>query len=182
MRQPSPAARTAFLALAALLVATACAGFPNPLQTPVPRDGLHPNDPVQPVQPPPAVPADPAKVDELQRHRAVWEGVRIRDYSMTVIYGCVCVLAGRPIKMTVAGGQLVSATDDGEAIDLDQLTGFPATVDALFDYAARNANAGKIEFAWDERIGIPTAVGVDPDLETFDDEIRIGILDFSPRP
>jgi hypothetical protein len=101
---------------------------------------------------------------------------------MTIMYGCACDLAGRPIDVTVAGGQLVAATDAGEPLDLERLTGFPATVDALFDYAARNANAGKIEFAWDDRTGIPTAVGIDPDLAARDDEIRIAILEFSPPP
>jgi hypothetical protein len=84
--------------------------------------------------------------------------------------------------VTVADAKLVSATDAGVALDLDRLTGFPATVDALFDYAERNANAGKIEFAWDDQLGLLTAIGIDPDLQARDDEVRIAILDFSVAP
>ena len=160
----------------------ACQGLPNPLATPMPPDALHPEGQAPLFVAPNAAPADPVKVGELDRHRTLWESFRIHDYSMTVIYGCECALAGRPIDVTVTGGQLVSATDGGKPFDLERLTGFPATVDALFDYAARNANAGKIEFAWDDRLGMPTAVGVDPDLTARDDEIRIAILEFSPAP
>ena len=152
---------------------------PNPLETPVPPDALHPNVPA-PVQPPAVVPPDPAKIGELERHRALWDQLGVGDYTMTVIYGCECALAGRPVTVKVANRQLVAATVAGQALDPAALTGFPATVDALFDYAARFSNAGKIEFKWDERSGIPTAVGVDPDLQTLDDEIRIAITDFRP--
>jgi hypothetical protein len=155
--------------------------LPNPLATPVAPDALHPNGPLD-VLPVDQAPADPAKVGEVERHRAVWNSLRLRDYSMTIMFGCECALAGRPIDVKVAGGQLVAATDAGEPLDLERLNGFPATVDALFEYAARNANAGKIEFAWDDRLGIPTAVGVDPHLAARDDEIRIAILEFSPAP
>lgn len=62
------------------------------------------------------------------------------------------------------------------------MTGFPATINALYAYAENNANAGKLEFAWDEQHGIPTAIGVDPDLAARDDEIRIAVTEFSPAP
>jgi hypothetical protein len=162
-----------------VLTVSACGVVPNPLETPVPPDALHPNVPA-PVEPPMAVPADPAKIGELERHRALWDQLGVGDYTMTVIYGCECALAGRPVTVTVANRQLVGAVVGGKALDLGALTGFPATVDALFDYAARFSNAGKIEFKWDERSGIPIAVGVDPDLRALDDEIRIAITDFRP--
>jgi len=71
----------------------------------------------------------------------------------------------------------VAAADDaGKVVDVDALTGFPATVDALFAYADRFADAGKIEFAWDEQLGFPTAIGIDPDLAARDDEVRIAVM------
>jgi Family of unknown function (DUF6174) len=184
MRRLGRRARSASLALAlvAAAVVAGCGAIPNPVATPVPPDALHPNVPIPVVPPPAAVPADPATIPDLARHRATWRSLGIGDYAMTVIYGCECGLAGRPIDVTVQGGRLVSATDAGQAMTLDQLTGFPATVDALFDYAERNAGAGKIEFAWDPQFGIPTALGVDPDLQARDDEIRIAILRFTPVP
>ena len=178
---PSMPRTIRLMVLLPLLIAIAgCAGLPSPFPTPVPPDALHPNAPPA-VAPRPAVaPVDPVKVGELQRNRATWEALRIGDYSMTVIYGCECALAGRPIDITVRAGRLVGAIDAGNALALDRLTGFPATIDALFEYAERNATAGKVEFKWDPKFGIPTALGVDPDLKARDDEIRIAILEFRP--
>ena len=171
--------RAVFLVVAAV-VALACSGFPNPLATPVPPDGLHPKQPVPVVDPANPAPVDTEKVGELARHRAIWNAVQLRDYSLTLVYGCDCALAGRPIVVTVADGQVVKATDAGADVPLDDLTGFPATVDALFAYAERNANAGKIEMAWDEQRGYPTAIGVDPDLQARDDEVRIAVIELQP--
>ena len=60
------------------------------------------------------------------------------------------------------------------------LVGFPATVDQLFEYAQRNAGAGKVELKYDETLGYPTALGVDPDVEVRDDSIRIAVLELAP--
>ena len=168
-------------ALAALAVALAgCGSIPNPLGTAVPPDGLHPRAALQGVQPTAAALADPAKLDELQRHRVAWTAAGIDDYTMTVIYGCECGLAGRPIDVTVKDGRLALAREAGKDLDPAILTGFPATVDALFAYGDRFANAGKIEFAWDRRFDFPVAIGVDPDLGARDDEVRIAVTAFSP--
>jgi hypothetical protein len=169
---------SALVLIAVSLVA--CSGLPNVLPTPVPPDALHPNAPPPAVPPPAVVPPDPAKVGELQRNRATWEALRIADYSMTLIFGCECALGGRAVTVTVRDGHVVAAKDDRGELPLDRLLGFPATIDGLFDYAEQNANAAKLEFKWDPQLGIPVAVGVDPDLTTIDDEIRIAVLDFRP--
>ena len=170
----------AVLLLVAVAVPLGCADLPNPLATPVPPDGLHPKQALPVVDPANPAPVDPRKVDEVERNRATWNALRIRDYSLTLVYGCECGLAGRPIVVTVTNGQVVKATDAGADLALDGLIGFPATVDALFAYAERNANAGKIELAWDELRGFPTAIGVDPDLQARDDEVRIAIIELEP--
>ena len=171
----------ALLALAAVSLA-ACGSVPNLLASSVPPDALHPRAALQPAQPTAVAPADPAKRNDLEAHREAWTAAGIDDYTMTVIYGCECGLAGRPIDVTVKGGQLVSAHESGAALDPAILTGLPATVDALFAYGDRFANAGKIEFAWDRRFDFPTAIGVDPDLAARDDEVRIAGTGFKPLP
>lgn len=180
--RPARARRFAIggLAAAVSVVVAGCGSVPF-LATPVPPDALHPAPPAIVAQRTAAPPADPVKVGELDRHRQQWDATGIRDYSMTVIYGCECALAGRPITVQVVGGQLAAASSEsGAAVPLDTLTGFPATVDALFAYGERFANAGKIEFAWDDHLGYPTAIGVDPNLEARDDEVRIAVLDLTP--
>ena len=91
--------RAGILTIAILLIVAGCASIPNPLEAPPPPDALHPNVPAPAVLPPDAPSADPVKVGELARHRAIWESRQIGGYSMTVIYGCVCALAGHPIEV-----------------------------------------------------------------------------------
>ena len=69
---------------------------------------------------------------------------------------------------------------DGKALPVESLVGFPATVEQLFDYADRNAGAGKIELKYDDRLGYPTALGVDSGLDARDDEIRIAVVELAP--
>jgi hypothetical protein len=132
------------------------------------------------VDPANPAPVDPRTVGDLARHRAIWDALQVGDYSLTLLFGCDCGLAGRPIVVTVTNGQVAKATDAGADLPLDHLIGFPATVDALFAYAERNANAGKIELAWDEQRGFPTAIGVDPDLQARDDEVRVAVIKLEP--
>jgi hypothetical protein len=54
------------------------------------------------------------------------------------------------------------------------------SIDELFDYADRNAGAGKMELAYDEQLGYPVALGVDPDLNARDDEIRVAVARLVP--
>jgi hypothetical protein len=180
------------LRLAALLLAAAgalvagCSTVPNPLATAAPPDALHPNSAVPaPVeqgglQPTPAPSAIDAKLAEVQRRRATWDRAGILSYRLRLIFGCQCALGGKTVDVTVRRGEIVDATVDGQPLDLAGLVGVPATVDQLFDYAERNAGAGKEELKYDETFGYPLALGVDPDLNARDDEIRIAVLELAP--
>ncbi len=42
------------------------------------------------------------------------------------------------------------------------------------------ANAGKLELKYDEHLGYPLAVGVDPDVEARDDSVRIVVTRLVP--
>jgi hypothetical protein len=160
----------------ALLVA-GCGDLPNPLATRPPPDALHPNQPIA-IAPTPV--PKPEKLAELDRQRAIWKRAGIGDYAIQLVYGCECGLGGQTVDVTVRGGTITEASTNGQPLDLGRLTGFPATVDQLFDYAERNAGAGKVELAYDKVLGYPTALGVDPDLRALDDEIRIAVLEVVP--
>jgi hypothetical protein len=163
--------------LATAWLVAGCTALPNPLATPVPPDALHPNPPPQPAAAPTPV---PAKLTELQRQRDVWRRAGLANYQVRILYGCQCELGGKTVDVTVRGGEVAAASIEGTALDLDRLAGFPATVDQLFDYAERNAGAGKDELKYDRVLGYPLALGVDPDTDARDDEIRIVILELAP--
>ena len=82
--------------------------------------------------------------------------------------------------MTVVDGAVTDATVDGRSLSADQRLGYPMSVDELFDYADRNASAGKLELKYDDHLGYPVALGVDPDLAARDDEIRVAVTKLVP--
>ena len=77
-------------------------------------------------------------------------------------------------------GKVDELSMDGNVLDDHERLDYPLTVDELFDYAARMANAGKLELKYDEHLGYPLAVGVDPDVEARDDSVRIVVTRLVP--
>jgi hypothetical protein len=185
---PSPAnhaapagSRIVVAVLAAASLLAGCGSLPNPLATPTPPDGLHPRPPAQPAVEPTAVPTPvPEKLTELQRQRQVWTRTGVASYRLRMLFGCQCELGGKTVDVTVDRGKVSAASVDGTPLGLDHLVGVPATIDQLFDYAERNAGAGKDELKYDRLLGYPVALGIDPDTNARDDEIRIAILELTP--
>ena len=181
LRRAIPFLAFPILAFVLAIVVAACGtAIPNPLATPTPPDALHPNQPPVVAIAPTAVP-DPTKLDEVARQRAIWTQAGIRTYRLTLLFGCECGLgAGKPVEVTVVDGAVTDASVNGQPLSDDERTGYPMTIDELFDYADRNASAGKLELAYDEHLGYPVALGVDPDLAARDDEIRVAVTRFVP--
>ena len=181
-----PTLLTALLAIAVATAAAGCSALPNPLASPTPPDALHPKPPAPApieqggVQPTPAPSAVDVRLTELQRRRAAWDGAGIQSYRIRLLFGCQCGLGGKTVDVTVRHGSIADASVDGQPLDLARLVGVPATVEQLFDYAERNAGAGKDELKYDATLGYPMALGVDPDLNARDDEIRIVVLELAP--
>jgi hypothetical protein len=154
MLNPIRAGRLLPWPLLALLLA-GCAALPNPLGSPAPPDALHPNP-----RPPAVAPT--------------------ANYGIRLLFGCACELGGKTVDVTVRQEAVTAASIDGVPYGLDHLVGIPVTVDQLFDYAERNAGAGKDELTYDPVLGYPTALGIDPDTNARDDEIRIAVLELAP--
>ena len=173
LRRAIPFLAFPLIAFALAFLVSGCGTLPNPLATATPPDALHPNQPVAVV--PTAIP-DPTKLDEVSRQRAIWAQSGIHSYKLTLIFGCECLLGGgQPVEVTVVDGKVAEAFVGGQPLSDADRTGYPMSVDELFDYADRNASAGKLELKYDDHLGYPTALGVDPDLAARDDEIRIAV-------
>ena len=163
----------------ALLVA-GCGAIPNPLVTPTPPDALHPKPPIA-VAPTEAPSPDPTKLDEVARQRAISMHQRIHNSRLTLLFGCECGLGGgNPVEVKVMDDAVAGATVRGQVLSDDERTGYPMSIDELYDYADRNAAAGKLELKYDEQRGYPTALGVDPEPEARDDEVRIVVTKLVP--
>lgn len=167
-------------AIALAIVASGCGAIPNPLATATPPDALHPNPPVAAVRTATPTP-DPTKLDEVAKQRAIWAQQGIHTYRLTLLFGCECGLGGgNPVEVTVVDDAVTGATVGGQPLSGDQRMGYPMSIDELFDYADRNAGAGKLELKYDEHLGYPVALGVDPDLNARDDEIRVAVAKLVP--
>ena len=178
LRRAIPFLAFPLVAFVLAFLVSGCGSLPNPLATIAPPDALHPAQPIDVV--PTAIP-DPTKLDELGRQRAIWAQSGIHSYKLTMLFGCECLLGGgKPVEVTVVDGKVMEAFVGGQPLTDDQRTGFPMSVDELFDYAGRNASAGKLELKYDGTLGYPTALGVDPDLAARDDEIRIAVTQLVP--
>ena len=165
---------------AVLTLFGACSALPNPLATPAPPDALHPKPPPVAVVATPTPTANPDKVTELDRQRAIWAQSGILSYRIRLIYGCQCPLAGKFVDVTVRRGAIADASMDGQPLPVDSLIGFPATVDQLV--RLRRSQRGRRQDRAQVRrsAGYPTALGVDPDLDARDDEIRVAVVELAP--
>ena len=80
---------------------------------------------------------------------------------MSIKIGCECVYQGRRFDLTIADGD-VTVMSGGRRLDIDDLEGVPLTVEALFDFAATWATFQRSHAAFDDDLGYPTRVAVDP--------------------
>ena len=178
LRRAIPFLAFPLIAFVLAFLVSGCGTLPNPLATATPPDALHPQQPIAVA--PTAVP-DPTKLDEVARQRAIWAQSGIHSYKLTLLFGCECLLGGgKPVEATVIDGKVVEAFVDGQPLSDAERTGYPMSVEELFDYADRNASAGKLELKYDDHLGYPTALGVDPDLAARDDEIRVAVTKLVP--
>lgn len=93
--------------------------------------------------------------------RQRWVRQQIGAYSMSISISCDCVYDGRRFDVAVRDGE-VTATSRGKRLDVNDLEGVPLTIEALFDLAATWATVHQSSAVFDDRLGYPTHVAVDP--------------------
>ena len=124
-------------------------------------------------------------------HRSLWKSANINDYSWSVFVDCLtCGDFPGGFDVTVVDGEPVDlrGTDfRGEvqklSIAKDEKDGLvPLTVEELFDRldAAYASNAEVINVDYDEALGYPRHVAIDPSRTTSDDEIEFTVKSFQP--
>jgi len=105
-------------------------------------------------------------------YRARWEAAGITDYEYEFQRTCECKDT-RPARIEVRTGRVTAATytDSGESAPS---AGYP-TIDELFELIdeAISAEAASMRVSYDQRLGYPTEIRIDYDLNVADDEIEI---------
>ena len=179
MRRHLPA-----LALAACLVA-GCGIINNPFPPPAQPAERPPAEPRVPIPAPP----DPQTnaLAQAQRARlraalAAWGASGIDSYTWKLAVLCECSPSG-PIEVTVVDGAPTRVvTQTGEA-NLDDLAGFPLTVDAVLQEAIDAIDGGgTVEVEWGDQAGVPKSMTIDRMPRAIDDELILEVTGLDPAP
>lgn len=119
-----------------------------------------------------------AMAQELAARLEHWRAQGVADYSWQVAFGCECLLNG-PTTITVADGAPTAVRNESIDVGLEDLEGFPLTVDALLEEGLRTlAGGGSVEATWDAATGLPRRLLLDRVPNAMDDELSVEVLSF----
>jgi hypothetical protein len=100
--------------------------------------------------------------------RAKWEAAGIESYSYFVHEANCCLGGDNRFTVVVSEGRV---TEGAERSSL------PPGIDDLFDYLG-DPEADHVEVEYDDRLGYPTHIEIDPREEVYDDDFTVDILNF----
>lgn len=124
---------------------------------------------------------DPTSPEEaLTAAQARWNGAAVSDYAFDLQRSCFCApVVTRPVTITVAGGQFVSAVyaDSGTLADTALFRDY-LTVPRLFDLVQRSLDAkpDSAAISYDPAIGYPVQVWIDVSHSMADEEHGFEVL------
>jgi Family of unknown function (DUF6174) len=100
---------------------------------------------------------DPALLAEIEEHRSIWEAAGIDEYTAVIsiyegAYSNDTCGEDAAVRVTVEGGQVVSAVDVGRFCEVEDTSGLP-TIDTVFDHALASAGAITDPIDYDEELG-----------------------------
>jgi hypothetical protein len=126
-------------------------------------------------------PTGPGEPGELQAARQRWAERGGLDYSFELVRECSCVLGGRRIRVSVAGGAVAAAQylDSGDSVETPFLSYLP-TVPDLFDVIenALAQPAAVLEASYDPFYGYPARIELDQSAAAIDDELTLTVRGF----
>ena len=159
----------ALIALASILVATACT---SPTATPQPSPSATPSG------------TPSGEVNSLESARAAWAASGIGDYDFTITRQCFCLETWvGPFAVRVRDGvSVVTRVSDGSEVDpliLDQL---PISAEELFQFAEERQEQASFRVTYDQATGLPLSIWSDPIPEAADDELGVLVSGFTAVP
>ena len=120
--------------------------------------------------------------DQVADARSRWEEAGVDSYEMTVATQCFC--PGGSYEVTVGDGVVDDVRPlNGPAVGDPDWQSPLFTIDGLFEeidrWLAESPESLIVGFS---ELGYPVDVHLDPQLNTFDDELSVFISDFRPLP
>jgi hypothetical protein len=166
--------RPVALALGLAVAVAACSDLPLPLlPTPTPEGQLPPISIMAPLDP----------GTDVGRAIAAWDASGIRDYTWVISYACECGAgANGPLEVTVIDGAITHIRTPTKELQEDDLSGFPLTVERVLSAASdATRGGGSARGTWGAN-GVPSALVIDYDPHTIDDELTLTVSRFDPAP
>lgn len=156
----------ALIALASILVATACA---SPTTTPQPSPSATPSG------------TPSGEIDALDEARAVWAASGIGDYDFTITRQCFCLETWiGPFAVRVRDGvSTVTRLSDGSEVEPMILEQLPLSAEELFAFAEERQEQASLRVTYDQATGLPLSVWSDPIPEAADDELGVEVSGFT---
>jgi len=141
--------------------------------------GVEANDPADTSSP--SASATPTPSPTSSPEPGTYPAYPFSDYSYTLKLQCFCASFGKPIRISVADGEVTSAAwaRDGQGtVKGEEVTDEWArlTMDDVID-AANDTEAEVVEVEWEAGADHPTRVSVDRDLQSMDEEITYVVSD-----
>jgi hypothetical protein len=115
---------------------------------------------------------------QLAVHQALWQQKGPASYVITVERQCFC--PGAQYEITVTNGVVSKVAPDDAPVQPAEVQGLPKTVPELFAVVAGLPAEAAVTVSYDEQLGYPTLISVDPIPNAIDDEYTIVVHGFSP--
>lgn len=130
------------------------------------------------AQSPHAAPRPVHHLTAAQDAQARWAAGHHRAYTM-LEQATAFLLGPAWARVDVVDGKVVSAVlvpgPNGEAPEGPDPDRWATSIESLLAAAANPTHSGKVEATFDAVTGAPTSIYIDPDLQTFDDEISYAV-------
>ncbi len=114
--------------------------------------------------------------DRLARHEALWRSQRITSYQFRYRQACYCLPeTTAPVVITVRDGSIAEVVKVGSGEPADASAPFYRSVEQIFDVirTAIDDGAESLTVGYDEQLGYPRSVSVDPRRQVADDELQL---------
>ena len=122
-----------------------------------------------------------ATSSEVDLQRQIWADSNVDSYEYELTLDCYCDEDFRgPFIVTVERGEvrsIVRVSSDSDPVSITEYT--DGLVPDVFDLIESNTGAASIEVTYDDQLGYPTSVILDPSSDTIDDELALFINDFN---
>lgn len=116
---------------------------------------------------------------EVDAQREIWADWNASSYTYELSLECFCGEDFRgPFFVTISDGiveSIIRVSSESDPVTVN--TFVDGSIESIFELIENNADADSIAVTYDEQLGYPTTVILDPSFNTLDDETNLYVRD-----